>query len=371
MKRIFTTLSFIMINFLSYGQDYKAYKIIQRQTDEILAIATCDKYFATASKDKSLFVLDYNGKKVFKYDVPKGRISALCFTSDSNYLLVAIKEIDSKGFERYIIKCFDVFGKVIKEFIDSTLTQEQVDLYYHEYTKGSQNAIVNLSKNFPELKIKASSNLPQVKSGLSHFEIIHSISISPNQQLIATIDYFRILKIWESSGRLLKTFQINNNKKNTYVYFTSDSTLYVTPNIALNINTGSSSYIGNYSDYMGIYLSNKIYYFFDYDQQSETEKLFDIQSNTIINIESKNMYSLQVSTSKDKFALLGVDGLIRIRNLEGELLSTFGNDRAEVITFSGRQIVRNSKIRRISFSNNGDYLISGDEEGKIIIWKAE
>lgn len=371
MNRLISILCFVMIYSLTYGQEYKAIKTIQRQTKEIITIATCDKYFATASNDKSLFVWDYFGKKIFKYSISDGEIDALCFMSDSNLLLVAVKEIDSKGFVRPILKCFDISGKLLREFIDTTLNQVQVDLYYQENTTGAQNAIVNASNSFPQLNIKTKINIPQVKSGLSHFEFIQNISISPNQMLIATIDYFKILKIWDKSGKLVKTIQIKNNKKDDFVYFTSDSTLYVTPDLILNMKTDSFISLGNYESYMGVPLNNTIYYYFDYNEPSESEKLLDIQTNTTKDFDLKNMYSLRASTSNDKFALLGVDGLIRIRNINGDLLSTFGKDRTEVITFRGKQIVLNSKIKTISFSQNGDYLISGDEEGKVIIWKTE
>lgn len=371
MNKIISILSLVMISCLSFGQDYKAVKTIQRQTKEIVAIATCDRYFATASHDKSLFVWDYNGKKIFNYNVTDGKINALCFIPDSNLLLVAIKEIDSKGFERPIIKCFDISSKFHKEFIDSSLTQEQVHLYYQENTKRVQNAIVNASNALPQLDIKTKINIPQVKSGLSHIELIQNISVSPNQKLIASIDYFKILKIWNMTGKVVKSFQIQNNKKNNNVYFISDSTLFISPNIILNIKSGSSLTLGNYDNYKGVPLKNKIYYYFDYNKSSESEKLFDLQTNTAEDFDLKNIYSLRASTSGDRFALLGVDGLIRIRNINGDLLSTFGKDRTEVITFRGKQIVLNSKIKTINFSQNSDYLISGDENGKIIIWKTE
>lgn len=85
----------------------------------------------------------------------------------------------------------------------------------------------------------------------------------------------------------------------------------------------------------------------------------------------KNYYTITGTCSYDKLALLGVDGLIRVINKEGELLSTFGKDRNELMTFRGEKIQLFSKINSIGFSPSGQYIISGDENGKVIIWKTE
>ncbi len=372
MNRIIAVLFFVTISYLTYGQNYTAIKTINRQINEINAIATCDKYFATASYDKTLFVWDYNGKKMFKYSVYIGKINTLCFIPDSELLLAAIKEIDSRGIERHIIKCFDISGKIRKEFIDTTLTQTAVDQYYQENTAGSRNAIIEVSNLFPQLDIKKDIKIPRVKFGLSHIEYIQSISVSPNQKLIATLDHFKILKIWDINGKIIKSFQIKNNKKDNKVYFTSDSTLFITPNITLNLKSNDFLTLENFGDYTSIPLKNKtLYCRYDFNQSNKNDKLYDLQTNSFKDTELGNVYTLDVSTSGDKLAILGVDGLIRIRNINGELISTFGKDRTEVITFQKKQITVNSKITTISLSQNGDYLISGDIDGKVTIWKNE
>jgi len=357
---------------LTYGQDFKAIKTIHKHSDKITEIATCDNYFATGSCDRTVSTWDYSGKRMFKYTISEGSINALCFLPDANSLLVAISEFDNDGYKRYIIKQFDMSGKVVKEFVDATMNQEQVNLNYLENNTGAINAVLNASKIYPELNVKSNLGIPQVKDKLSHQETIQDIKLSPNQQIIASIDKYNYLKIWRTTGKFIKSFQIKNSKKNTYIYFLSDTTLLVTPNIILNIENNNSHKIVGFEDYMATPLDDKMYFSFDYTKQSKSEKLFDNQEMKLKDIELGVNNSLCVTTSKDKFALLGVDGLIRILNMDGEILSVFGKDRKETETEFWNNTIRvSSEINKIRFSPTGDYLISGDKNGKVIIWRSE
>lgn len=369
--RIISVFILLVISFFAFGQGYKAVKTINRQTKKITAIATSNSYFATASADNSLIVWDYNGKKAFRYDVSEGSLGPLCFIPDSNLLLVAVKEFDSRGFERPIIKCFNMTGKLKREFIDTTLIQTEIDAYYQKNTIGVQKAKLNLIDAFPAANKNMEAKIPKVKSGLSHIENIQSIVLSPNQKFVASIDHFKILKVWDIGGKIVKSFQVRNDKLRTPIYFTSDSTLLVSPDNILNFKSEELSKVGNFDNYKAAFLNDRIYYHYDYNEPSEAEKLVDLNTNSVKDMAFEKMFSISVSTSKDKFALLGIDGLIRIRNLDGDLLSFFGKDRSEFTTFRGKQIVLNSKINTISFAENSIYLISGDKEGRVVIWKTE
>src|ERR1035437_1116743 len=232
MNRLILLLNLFLISKLTFGQEYKAIKTIHKHSDKTTVIATCKNYFATGSNDRSVIVWDYNGKQKFKYRVSeKGSINALSFLSDSNSLLVAITESKANDCNRYIIKHFDLTGKLIKEFIDTTLSQEKVNLIYLEHNTGTINAEINIIKTFPTLNIDTRLDIPQVKDKLSHQKTIQDIKVSPNQQFMASIDKYNLLKIWNISGKLIKSFQIKNDKKDTYISFLSDTTLLVTPNI--------------------------------------------------------------------------------------------------------------------------------------------
>lgn len=359
------------MNKLTCGQEFKAIKTIHKHSDKITEIATCDNYFATGSYDRTVSVWNYSGKRMFKYTVSDGRINALCFLPDANSLLVAISEFNNDGYKRYIIKQFDMSGKLTKEFIDATMNQEQVNLIYLHNNIGVINAVSVASKKYPELNINSNLGIPQVKDKLSHQETIQDIKVSPNQQIIASIDNYNYLKIWSVSGKFIKSFQIENNKKDTYIYFLSDTTLLVTPNIILNIENNNSHKIVGFEDYMATPLNDKIYFSFDYNEPSESEKLYENKGLELKDIGLNENYSLCMTTSNDTFGLLGVDGLIRLLNTNGELLSTFGKDRSEEMTFRGKTIHKSSEINKIKFSPNGEYLISGDKNGKVIIWRNE
>jgi len=372
MNRLSLLLSLFLISKLSFGQEYKAIKTIHKHSDKITVIATCKNYFVTGSNDRSVIVWDYNGKQKFKYQVSeKGSINALSFLSDSNSLFVAITESKANDCNKYIIKHLDLTGELIKEFIDTFMSQEKVNLIYLEHNTGKINAEINIIKTFPTLNIDTHLKIPQVKDKLSHQITIQDIKVSPNQQLMASIDKYNFLKIWRISGKLIKSFQIKNEKKDTYISFLSDTTLLVTPNIILNIANNNSHKIVGFEDYMATPLNDKIYFSFDYNKQSESEKLYDNKGLQLKDIDLNENYSLCVTTSNDKFGLLGVDGLIRLLSMNGELLSTFGKDRSEEKTFRGKKIHLSSEINKIKFSPNGEYLISGDMNGKVIIWRNE
>lgn len=112
-----------------------------------------------------------------------------------------------------------------------------------------------------------------------------------------------------------------------------------------------------------------IYFHFDYNIDSRKEKLYNINNSETKEFDSKEYYTFFASKSNEKLALLGFNGLIKVINKEGELLTTFGKDRNEWTSFRGEKFKLYSKICKIGFSPNGQYIISGDENGKVSIWK--
>ncbi len=182
---------------------------------------------------------------------------------------------------------------------------------------------------------------------------------------------FNIIKFWTSGGKFVKSLQIRNGKMNTAIYYLSDSTIFITPNIILNTKNLESENIKGFDSFRSIPFAHKIYFYFDYNNDSKPEKLFDTGTSEFKEFDSKEFYTLCASRSLNKLTLLGVDGLIRVINQKGELLSTFGKDRNEIITFRGDKVHLFSKICKIGFSPNGQFIISGDEDGKICIWKCQ
>jgi WD40 repeat protein len=371
MSKLLTILILILTCFNSFGQDYKKVKSRYKHSEKIIAIATNNDFFATCSYDKSVIVWDYEGKVICKYKLTDGKINSMSFLQDSDSLLIGVTEKDETEKKRYIIKCIDFSGKMKYEIIDTTLTQELVNNYYNNNTTGVQSVIRNVSSTFPDLNIQRDLDVPRVIDGLSHFEIVQDIDVSPNKQSISSIDKFNILKIWDSNGKLNKSLQITNNKKDTEIYYLSDSIIFVTPNIILNTKSLDVGIIDGFEYYTSIPFAQMIYFYFDYNNESKPEKLYNFATTEIIEFDIKDFYTLYASQSLDKLALLGVDGLIRVINNKGELLAKFGKDRNELITFRGEKIQLFSNIYRIGFSPNGRFIISGDKDGKISIWKSE
>lgn len=212
---------------------------------------------------------------------------------------------------------------------------------------------------------------PQVSNGISHIELIQSIAVSPDNSTIASIDKFNILKTWNQHHKIQNAFKIINNKKDTHIYFRSDSTLFIEPNIILNIRDTSAQIINGFERYSSVPFNSAIYFHFNFNNDSRPEKLYDLATSTSKTFDSKSHYTIETAYARDKLALLGVDGLIRVMNPDGTIISTFGKDRNEKMTFRGEEMQLFSKICCIGFSPTGQYIISGDEYGKVVIWRSE
>lgn len=353
----------------NFAQEFKKIKSKRKHSEKIIGIATNDKFFATTSYDKFLMVWNYEGKVIYRYKIADGKINSMEFIQNSDSLLVGLTTKDNFQIKRHIIKCLDISGDLKFELVDTTLTQKQVDKYYKENTIGVQKAISSVSKQFPELNIKKEIKIPQIKNSLSHIELIQDIEVSPNKTTIASIDKFNILKIWDSNGKFIKKSNIVNNKKDTEIYYLSDSKLFITPNIILDIKTLNLKIINGFEKYASIPFGEMIYFHFDYNNDSRKEKLYNIKNLQIKEFDSKKHYTLFASKSNNKLALLGFNRLINVIDEKGKLISTFGKDRNELTTFRGERLRVYSKICKIGFSPNGQYIVSGDENGKVSIWK--
>jgi len=363
----------LLILFLSstnnFGQECKKIKSKRKHSEKIIAIATNEDFFATCSYDKSVIVWNYDGKVIFKYKLSDGKINSMSFIKNTNSLLVGLTIKDNNEIKSHIIKCLDISGALKFELIDTTLTQNQIDNYYQENTTSVKNAIIAARNMFPELGIKNDLGTPQVENKLSHFELVQDIEVSPNNKSIASIDKFNLLKIWDINGNFIKSHQIINHKKDTEIYYLSDSTLFITPSIILDIETLNFQKINGFEKYSSIPFEEMIYFYFDYNNDSRPEKLYNTKTTEIIEFDSKKHYTLFASKSNDMIALLGVNGLIKVIDKKGNLLSSFGKDRNESTTFRGERVKLYSRICKIGFSENGQYIISGYEDGKISIWK--
>jgi WD40 repeat protein len=213
----------------NYGQDYKKFQSKTKHTDKIISVATTDSLFATSSYDKSVIVWDYNGKLIYRYKLNDGKINSLCFIPNSNSLLIGITETNGDEIQRHVIKCLNKSGKIEYELIDKRLTQEYVNVSYEKNVTGVRNAIGAVQAAFPRLDIKKDLKVPKVSRGISHIELVQSIAVSPDNKTIASIDKFNILKMWDQNHQILNSFKIINNKKDTKIYFGSDSTIYIEP----------------------------------------------------------------------------------------------------------------------------------------------
>lgn len=371
MQKLELIILLILTCTTNYGQGFKKVKSKSKHSDKISSIVCNDDYFATSSYDGSFIVWDYKGKTLYKHKLSNGKINSMSFISDSNSLLVGITEKNENKNSRFVIKSFDINGNQEYELIDSRLTQDYIDGFYNENTVSEQNAITAIRNSFPSLNVEKELPVPKVEDGLSHIELVQYLAVSPKNKFIASIDKFNILNIWSGEGPLIRSVQINNKKKDTQIYFLSDSELFVTPNIVLDINTLDIELVDGFETYSSIIFDNMIYFFFDYNDKSRREKLFNRERGSSKEMDPKKFYTLAAARSKTKLSLLGTDGLIRVIDNEGILLSTFGKEKPEITTFRGERFKLFSKICKIGFSPNEKYIVSGDENGKVTIWESQ
>ncbi len=354
-----------------HGQDFKKHQLKTRHTEKIISVATTDSLFATSSYDRSVIVWDYNGKFIYSYKLAEGKINSLSFIPNSNSLLVGVTEMNNNEIYRHVIKCLNSLGKIEYELIDRRLTQDYANISFDKNVTGARNAIGSVKSTFPKLNIKKDLEVPQVSREISHIELVQSISVTPDKKTIASIDKFNILKTWNQNHEIQSSFKILNNKKDTKIYFSTDSTIFIEPNLVLNIRDSSTHIIKGFERYSSIPFRSAIYFHFNHNNDSRQEKLYNSATTHSKELSLNGFYTLTGTPTNNKLALLGVDGLIRVINEKGDLLSTFGKDRNEVMTFRGEKIRLFSKISSIGFSPNGQFIITGDDNGKVIIWKNE
>ena len=193
--------------------------------------------------DKSVIVWDYNGKIIYSYKLNDGRINSLSLIPNSNSLLIGITEMNDGKIQRHVIKCLNNWGKIEYVLIDKRITQGYVNVSFEKNVEGVRNAIGSIEATFPELNIKKDLEVPQVSRRISHIELIQSIAISPDNKTIVSIDNFNILKTWNQNQEIQSSFKILNYKKDTKIYFSTDSTIFIEPNIILNIRDTSAQII--------------------------------------------------------------------------------------------------------------------------------
>jgi len=163
--------------------------------------------------DKSVIVWDYNGKIIYSYKLTDGKINSLSFIPNSNSLLIGITEMNDGKIQRHVIKCFNNLGKIEYELIDKRITQGYVNVSFEKNVEGVRNTIGSVEATFPELNIKKDLEVPQINKRISHIELIQSITVSPDNKTIASIDNFNILKTWNQNQEIQSSFKILNNKK--------------------------------------------------------------------------------------------------------------------------------------------------------------
>lgn len=352
------------LTFNSFGQGFQKLKSKVKHSTGAKIVSCSDDYFVTGGNAGDLYIWNYEGKILKKVLLDNTKINAIEVIPDSRNWLVGITSLNP---QRYIIKCFNTQGEELFELIDTTLDQVGIDQDYSDNNQSTKAAIEAVDKNFPGLRQKELKS-PKAMNGLSHIELIQDIEVSPDGKSIASIDKYNILKIWTLSGELVNSMKIQNGKKDTELYFLNSESLFISPTITLNIDSGKFENLGGFERYSGVPFSNFVYFYFDYNDLSRPEKMYNLNTTETIDLK---YYSYSAGTNGSYLVLLGQDRLIRVFDESGTLNSKFGKDRTVKTTFRGEELTKYSLIKCFDIAPNSKFVVTGDEIGKITIWNRE
>ena len=352
------------LTFNSFAQGFQKLKSKVKHTTGAKTVSCSDDYFVTAGNSGDLYIWDYEGKILEKILLDNAKINSIEVIPDSKKWLVGITSFNP---QRYIIKCFNTRGEELFELIDTTIDQIGIDQEYSDNNQSTKAAIKAVDKNFPGLRQKELES-PKAINGLSHIELIQDIKVSPDGRSIVSIDKYNILKIWNSSGEIINSMKIQNGKKDTELYFLNSESLFISPAITLNINSVEFKNLEGFERYSGIPFSNFIYFYFDYNDFSRPEKMYNLTTTETIDLNKEKYYSYSAVTNGSYLVLLGQDRLIRVFDESGELNSEFGKDRKVKTTFRGEELTEYSSIKCFDIAPNSNFVVTGNEIGKITIW---
>lgn len=362
MKFSFFLLSAIVFN--SFGQGFQKVKSKIKHTTGAKIISCSDKYFVTAGNAGDVYIWNYEGKIIEKLLFDNAQVNSIEVIPNSKKWLAGLSITDPK---RYVIKCFNTEGEELYELIDSTLEKSGIEKDFSSNNQSTQAAVKAVDEMFPGLRQKG-LEVPKAENGLSHIELIQDIGVSPDGLSIASIDQYNTLKIWNASGELITSTKIQNGKKDTELYYLNSESLFISPAFTLNVNSGDFKNLEGFERYSGIPFSNHIYFYFDYNDESRQEKMLDLTTNNVINMNREMFYSHSANTNGNSLVLLGQDRIIRVLDDTGKLIAEFGRDRKTKSTFRGEQLVEYSLIKCFDISPNNSFIITGDESGKVTIW---
>lgn len=365
--RILTTILLTALIFNSFGQDFQKLKSKVKHVSGAKLISCSDDYFVTAGNSGDLYIWNYDGKTTKKILLNNMKVNSIEVIPNSEKWLVGVTTFNP---ERYIIKCFNNNGEELFELIDSSLEQGGIDQDFTENNQSTQSAIKAVDESFPGLRQKGLEP-PKATNGLSHIELIQDIKASPDGKSIASIDKYNNLKIWNSSGKLINSMKIRNGKKDTELYFLDQKLLFISPSTTLNTVSKSFESLDGFEQYSGIPFSNLIYFYFDYNDVSRQELLYNQTTTEAIKMDRDKYYSYSTGTNGDYLILLGQDRLVRVVDQTGTLISEFGRDRKIKSTFRGEELTKYSNIKCFDISANSDFIVTGDESGRITVWDRE
>jgi WD40 repeat protein len=165
--------------------------------------------------------------------------------------------------------------------------------------------------------------------------------------------------------------EIRNGKKDTELYYLDQELLFISPSITLNTVSTSFESLERFEQYTGTPFSNFIYFYFDYNEMSRQELLYNQNTAETIEMDRDKYYTYKTGTNGDFLVLLGQDRLVRVIDQAGTLISEFGKDRKINSTFRGEELTKYSLINCFDISPNSNFIVTGDERGKITIWERE
>ncbi|MEG4047112.1 AAA-like domain-containing protein [Microcoleus sp. Pol17_C1] len=293
------------------GNNYSVNCVCFSQTKDLLA---------TASRDGTTKLWDLQGNCLANFSGDNYSVNSVCFSPIDNAIAIASDDKTAKLWNLHG-NCWVTFDGHNKSVTSVSFSPEG-------------DAIATASDDKTAKLWDLQGNCLVTFTG--HHDSVTSVSFSPTGDEIATTAYDKTAKLWDLQGKCLITF-IGHSYRVTSVSFSPQGNA---------ITTASDD---------------------------KTAKLWDLQGNCLVTFTGHHdsVTSVSFSPKGDTIATASQDGTAKLWDLKGNLLADFSGYQGNLLKGEADFVELKSPINGICFSRDGNFLITGSEDGKVRFWPVE
>jgi WD40 repeat protein len=199
-----------------------------------------------------------------------------------------------------------------------------------------------------------------VKTMLGHQGSIFSVAVSPDQKIIASGSNDQTIKLWDMQGNLLKTIP-TSQEMIWRLAFSHDGQLLVSSggDVQVKLWNRDGQLLRTFAHEgvvwgLAFHPDEKILITSSRDDQLRFWNYLDGSLVQAIPSFSNGLTRLATSPNGNLIATAGVDNTVKLWNPDGNLLAILPGHKGMVLS--------------LAFANNNKFLISGGDDGLLIIW---